>query len=243
MRSVVSNTGRRQQSCCTTVTTILCSRHRVPHTEVLESLSSAPACGVGSERVWVDLAASRPVCQPQLQQCATVSTQTPLCLSSSSSSSSSELNPSTAWGDSMEAQSAVFFSRFSMFTVIFHLEREESKLSIWLAQVKRAVCQSSIRQEIMNQMVNLTFPDIFNISGTALMYVRQSNSRYRNSVSVEEDFPGLKQSNVKIWTLINKWARLNMKQNMNNSYNKTLKIPCNSIKEITWCRYRALQEH
>lgn len=94
MRSVVSDTGRRQQSYCTTVTTILRSRHGVPHPEVPESLSSAPACGVGSERVWVDLASSRPVCQPQLQQCATVSTQTPLCLSSSSSSS--ELNPSTA---------------------------------------------------------------------------------------------------------------------------------------------------
>ena len=129
MRSVVSNTERRRQSCCTTVTTVLCSRHRVPHPEVLESLGSAPACGVGSERVWVDLASSWPVCQPQLQQCATVSTQTPLCLSSSSSSSS-ELNPSTAVADGMEAQSVVFFSPFSMFTVVFHLEREESKLSL-----------------------------------------------------------------------------------------------------------------
>lgn len=124
MRSVVSNTERRRQSCCTTVTTVLCSRHRVPHPEVLESLSSAPACGVGSERVWVDLASSWPVCQPQLQQCATVSTQTPLCLSSSSSSSSYELNPSTAGADGMEAQSVVFFSPFSMFTVVFHLQPE-----------------------------------------------------------------------------------------------------------------------
>lgn len=192
MRSVVSDTGRRQQSYCTTVTTILRSRHGVPHPEVPESLSSAPACGVGSERVWVDLASSRPVCQPQLQQCATVSTQTPLCLSSSSSSS--ELNPSTAWGDSMEAQSAVFFSRFSMFTVIFHLEREESKISMWLVQVSHGEERLQPGQEdslsVQHPTSNVEsnskchFPDIFNISGTALMCVRQTKSRYSQEFSI-----------------------------------------------------------
>lgn len=52
------------------------------------------------------------------------------------------------------------------------------------SQVKRTVCQSSIQQVMLNQMVNVTFPDIFNISGTALMCVRQTKSRYSQEFSI-----------------------------------------------------------
>lgn len=112
-----SFTVNREESYTTIV---LCSRHLVPLPAVLEFLGSAPVCGDGPVGVWVDLASPWPVCQPQLQQCVTVSTQIPLCLSLPPPPPPRSI-PTAGW-DSMETQSVHFFSSFSMFTVVFHLQ-------------------------------------------------------------------------------------------------------------------------
>lgn len=112
-------------------TIVLCSCHLVSLPAVLEFLSSAPVCGDGLVGVWVDLASTWPVCQLQLQQCVTVSTQIPLCLALPPPCSI----PKTG-GDSMEAQSVDFLSSFTMCTAVFYLQ-PECQLNIFFSLEKK----------------------------------------------------------------------------------------------------------
>lgn len=129
-------------------TVVLCSFHLAPLPAVLEFLSSAPVCGGEPAGVWVDLASMWPVCQPQLQQCVTVSTQIPLCRLSSPPPCSIP----SAGGDSMEAQSVDFLLSFNMFTVVSYLQ-PEGQLNNFLSLEKKppsSCCLSCPSSELVD---------------------------------------------------------------------------------------------